>query len=523
MEISSNDRPNFQNAKSFVIENGKRWYYRLIPQPGRSRSGYFRCLNDEYPEETLEHKIVVGKECIKKDGKRSRMFAVFDSYVELFLYQNRYKPAEKNFYEIIIGKFPQKPHFDIDIKEDEIENFGDSLDSNKDLDSFAKAVKDNLIECAIKVCSSVRTNIDISHDVLVYQSHSRAHHDKQKRSFHVVLHHYCHADHHQAAAFYKRVIDEMKPEFANYVDHSVYSSRQNFRLLGHQKINSNRPKLFQNPMLYKGKVFEHKYDIDFDEDPENRLNLLKVESLKESLVSWVEDCEYLPAFETEEERTKKKNYEDLGDLSIETITEAKLILDQKNFPFVIRDIKGPIISLRRLRPSFCEVCQRTHEHENPYLLIVEDNIYFCCRRTEGKKLLLGKAESNLKKLDNLLEENGEEEDDEDDGFFLDLGGYVPETVPESPSLTSSSSSSSPIHSPLRSGFTSPTRPQLKVVEKAPDALDMLNQSNLVPRPKRVDCIKHRSRIRKQDHIRNRRDRTFFDLELPEIRPARGHM
>lgn len=523
MQISSTKKgPKSKGqSKSFIVENGKRWYFKLIPANGVRPGRYFQCLFDQYPEETLVHKIVVGKEYLRKDGKCSRMFAVFESYIELYRYQNKLKLAEKNFYEIIIGTFPQKPHFDIDIKEDEIEG-------SADLNSLSEAVKDNLIECAVKVCKSVNVNIEIPRDVLVYQSHSRKSHSKQKRSFHVVLHHYCHADHQQAAAFYKRTIAEMNPTFAKYVDHSVYSSRQNFRLLGHQKINSNRPKLFQNPMLYQSDVVEHLYDIDFDETPEKNLELLKVESLKESLVSWVEDCEYLPAFETEEERTKKKKYEDLGDLTAETVEKAKVILDQRNFPFVIRDIKGPIISLRRLRPSFCEVCQRTHEHENPYLLIVEDNIYFCCRRTQGKKMLLGKAESNLKDLSNLLEENGEDSESEEDGCFLDLGGYIPEEVHNSPlsisssSSTSTSSSSSPATSPLRIP-SSPSRLQLKVVEKKPDALDMVNQSNLIPRPKRVDYVKHQKRTRRQDHIRNRRDRTFFDLDLPEIRPARGHM
>jgi len=447
-------------------------------------------LTDEHPQETLEHKIVVGFESLKDDGLSSRMFAVFDSYIELYLYQRPIPPERKNFYEIIIGEFPQKPHFDVDIKEAEITE-------GVDIDELCEAVKDNLIECVIKVCESVGVKLDVATDILLYQSHSHPTHTTQKRSFHLVVHHYCHSDHHQALAFYEQVTEKMKEEYAIYVDHSVYSSKQNFRLFGHQKLSSGRPKLFQTPMLYRGELITHIYDIDLgsESDPKKAEDLLRLETLKESLVSWIEDCEYLPSFQSEEERRKKKSYEDLGDLPPETIKEAEVLITKRDFPFVIRDVKGSIISLRRLRPSFCEICKRVHEHENPYLLVVEDNVYFCCRRNTEKKLLLGKAESNLKVVNELLEE---EVDSEEDGCYLDLGGYVPKASPELP-----------------------RKPQLTILKKEMDALEMLKHSNLILKSPAVDTVASEKLLRRRDHAKNMKDQKFLSIDLPEIRPAMG--
>lgn len=409
-------------SRSFVFIRGKRWYYRLIPnnhniKEQNSKSRYFRCLTDEYPIETLENKLVIGFESLRDDGKSSRTFAVFDSYIELFHYQKNIPIPNRNFYEIIIGEFAQKPHFDVDIKKKEIS-------TEENIIELAEKVKDSLINTIFLVCDENSIKLDIAKDILIYQSHSD---DYEKCSFHIVVHHYCHTNNHQALAFYKKIVELMPDKYSKYIDHSVYSSKQNFRLLGNQKIGSGRPKMFQNRMRYQGKYIKHIYDVDFKNeiDLEKKLNLEKLECLKESLVSWVNDCEYLPSFQREEERTKKQNYEDLGDLSPETVKEAEKFIGNKDFPFIVRDIKGSVISLRRLRPSFCDICDRIHENENPYMLVVENNVYFCCRRNKNKKKLLGEITTNTFLVDNFLKDISEESED---GYCLEMGGYKPDQL-----------------------------------------------------------------------------------------------
>jgi hypothetical protein len=54
-------------------------------------------------------------------------------------------------------------------------------------------------------------------------------------------------------------------------------------------------------------------------------------------------------------------------------------------PFDLRDDGrdgGAKVALRRLRPSFCPKCQRTHEHENPFLIVRDaKTVLFNCGRT----------------------------------------------------------------------------------------------------------------------------------------------
>ena len=46
-----------------------------------------------------------------------------------------------------------------------------------------------------------------------------------------------------------------------------------------------------------------------------------------------------------------------------------------------------LIVLRRLNPTYCEICERIHESENPFLTVVGDfrNVTFYCRRNEIKE------------------------------------------------------------------------------------------------------------------------------------------
>ncbi len=394
-------------SRAFTYIHQRKWYARLIPD----YKGDGICLLKDHPEETLETKIVVGMETLKPDYhtkqlKHSRIFAVFNTYIDLYRYQALFKEKEKFFYELILGSHPQKPHFDVDVKLTESTPLG-----------TGENVKNDLIRSVLEVMKENGVDLDLERDVLLYTSHG-----KEKHSYHLIIHHYCHAGHDQARAFYMKVIDKMDPVNAEYVDSGVYSSKQNFRLYGSQKIGSGRPKAFCNPFTVGEKEIIHRFDVEkFESDDPKREKMLKeAERLKESLVSWVRACQYLPSFQSVESQRKKYDYEELGDLSDVILQEAFKFLKRDDFPFVVREVSGHIISLRRLRPSFCEICKRVHEHENPYFLIVGEHIYFCCRRS-STKLLFGTLESTLVSTATLLEpENVEEET-----TTLRLGGYVP--------------------------------------------------------------------------------------------------
>lgn len=394
----------------FCYSLGKKWYRLLVPKHDR----YTVCLLNDHPE-PLNQKLVVGFETPprKGDENHSRLYALFNSYVELFTYQCHFRPDQRYFYEIIMGDLPQKPHFDIDIKVSD-------CPEGKDLNELGNEVKNGVIANILHVGEENGVTFSLEKDILVYTSHG-----EKKRSYHIIIHHHCHSNHEQAKAFYKAVNAKMVEENRVFVDHSVYSSKQNFRLVGSQKIGSYRPKKFCEVYSFGGKEIKHVYDVSFRSEEHKRL-----ESFKISLISWVSECEYLPSFQDDYQRERYfKEYveEDYGDLSDGTIEEAIQILDDtrkslvSKFPFEVREVKGNIISLRRLRPSWCNMCGRSHEHENPYIMIVGNDLHFCCRRSNSGSEILGTLTKTTPSLKTGLLELSS--DTEEDGMELHLGNY----------------------------------------------------------------------------------------------------
>ena len=82
--------------------------------------------------------------------------------------------------------------------------------------------------------------IDISTDILIFTSHN-----ENKKSYHIIIDHYYHMNNLEAKAFYNEIISKISPNFTKFIDHSVYSSIQQYRIVGSQKVNSNRPKIIK--------------------------------------------------------------------------------------------------------------------------------------------------------------------------------------------------------------------------------------------------------------------------------------
>jgi hypothetical protein len=80
-----------------------------------------------------------------------------------------------------------------------------------------------------------------------------------------------------------------------------------------------------------------------------------------------------------------------------------------NFMRVIEDNgESSIIMLKRRFASMCRTCNRIHEHENPFLLIIgeERDVYLDCRRNaQGKKLFVGKLGPTVKKMMSMAAES----------------------------------------------------------------------------------------------------------------------
>lgn len=547
--------------------SGKWWYYKLISEknnedednennssPNDSQENSpkisptssptknkMKGMLDDIPKSHLQGKMIV---CLITQ-QNVRLFTFFSNYIEFVKYIKTLAPAKRDIYEVILGNFSQKPHFDIDLSYDDIKR--DINPINMEL--FSKDVFDCAIASIIKILNDSNIDIDISRDILVYTSHG-AH----KKSIHIVVNNYCHANNVHAKNFYKLVynnfinifpmnkynciaaenrslsinistntpnaiIDHSKYttspknipviiddnnnfdddsdgcgyynednhddnikndgakdtknddtedtknddtkdiknedikgnkddvdnedngensnikkedkiewgveplciDFSKIMDRAVYSKTQQFRLLGCEKFKSGRPKTFNTQWQYFDKTVTYSY-VEEILSPNHEYML----QLEASLLSNTNSCNILPSFadgsETNDFFKKSRKYERQDDINPKVAKQAVRMLaekggitvDNRRFPYKFDRIVGALVLLRRLKPSWCSMCERTHEHENPFLVITGEgqlkNIYFHCRRASpGKTIFIGQVVDT----ENEIKVDTENVDDDD--------------------------------------------------------------------------------------------------------------
>lgn len=351
-----------------IIKN-IRWYYRLIPK--EDKKGLF----SDYPRNTLKNNLLVRWTYKNKYSNKIALFGLFKSYLDFAIFSLSLKQEDRCFYEIILGEYPQKPHFDVDIDNTKING---------------KQVVDSLITSIMNNLKKHNIEINLKKDVLIYTSHG-----KNKQSYHIIINNYCHSNNKEAKNFYDKIITNVPVEYRQWIDRSVYSPTQQFRLIGSQKRNDTRIKTFQKKFSYLDQTITHQYY----ENPEDKNHAFIIE-LEESMIGLkLSKCAILPVFESQQKRAKYENTD--SDVTVSDATDAMILLASKagisiensRFPYKLSDINGPVVSLKRLKPSRCKICNRVHHHENPYLMILGEDrhVYFHCRRSlEDKKLYVGK-------------------------------------------------------------------------------------------------------------------------------------
>ena len=390
--------PYQPKERFYIAKDGRKWYYLLVEREAYEAVNEIKAENEiaetvkvepkrsgwiplmaEIPMAELSGKLVIG---LQSD---ERLFTVFDSHIDYAKFVKDVSEDHRCFYEIIMGDFPQKPHFDIEVSRRDHEEYF----SNVDRDSL----KDIVLEKIFEVLANKDVHLSIERDVLVFSSHG-----KDKISFHIVLDNCCHCNNAEAKQFYKKVyallpreLQEMKPPV---VDHAVYSKKQQFRIVGSQKFESGRTKLLLKEWSYKGQAIKYKYI----EEPESiyHENILQLEA---SLVSNTSTCFLLPSFfEETDVRPDTIDYKEISresaDKAIQLLAELMGVApDDPRFPYRFLDLKGGIIVLKRLRPSNCRICSRVHEGENPFLFVIDGAVYFHCRRApSNKKFFVGRID-----------------------------------------------------------------------------------------------------------------------------------
>lgn len=353
----------------------------------------------------------------KQNPTANRIFCVFKDYIDFYNYLINYSHDAMSFYEVILGNNHQKPHFDIDIDK----NVFTKMYGEENFDEKVQLILDWIIRSCIEVLKSKKIEIKVNKNILVYTSHS-----KNKKSFHIIIDKYHHINNHEAKKFYNcvmeyffKICDSVYKDGnfhkSSFIDSKVYSTLQQFRILGNQKRGSNRPKVFNQKFLFEGNVINHiQSEKPRNKNHENLINLSK------SLVSFVKECTPLPEFLTEEEKMAIKGFknikidDDIAKLAFESFKIYwKNNNDSDYLPFRFFKIVGQLITLKRLSPSKCEICNRIHDKENSYLFVLKNNVYWNCRRSEnGQSLFIGQIDikidtnSELLKIDNIIKDYG---------------------------------------------------------------------------------------------------------------------
>ncbi len=273
------------------------------------------------------------------------VFSAFADYFEFYEYQKRFKPDKRCFHEVIDSSRPHKIHFDLDVTlesvtEEKLVEIGNTS---------IQLLLNTLARHAPKV---------LPEDVFLFSSHSNV-----KRSYHVIVDNHYLEDNECYRYLFTKISQDIH---CPYLDVGTQSKSHNLRVYGSTKPESLRPKVLEKSFQWKGKTVVM---------PE----MEEVHILAASLVTFTSTCQLLSV-----PRMIKKTYTSAA-LSTPAVERALALLEPDTF--VATGVTGSIISLRRLKPSFCICCQREHEKENPYLLIIGDEVHMNCRRTNNRARL----------------------------------------------------------------------------------------------------------------------------------------
>lgn len=415
----------YHNYDRTVFAYGKKWYPFLVANEGR-KTFLFR----DYKLNQLNGKIIVAQKL------KYYRYTTCESFTDLNKLIERIPKNERTLFEVILGEYPQKPHFDVDIDREKVDKMIEDDLFPEDIKTKIKET-DSLEKLSNIVISTLLNNIErafneknltLVHDnIKIFTSSSKL---RGKESYHIILMGYCHPNNLEAKAFYDEVTSDMDVWIKSFIDPKVYSPRQQFRILGNTKYQKNR---FKRQLI----SFEwHRVTPEGNEEiinlnytpfwtfSEREIKKQKLYLLLESLICQTTGCDYLPNWYVPRP-TYVHEGDELTDKEVDLV--MKKLKDLKLY-FKKREVSGNMILLKRVRKSFCPICKREHEHENPYVIVVEGSIYWNCRRDQD---IYGKRE-NQNMYVGTIEELGIDDLDIDNMIFEDVPGLDIPNLDEAP-------------------------------------------------------------------------------------------
>jgi hypothetical protein len=326
-------------------------------------------------------------------------FGKFNNYLDFAKHMIKNTPInERCYYETIFGNSRQRPYFDIEFfttrKDGEV--FIPEEEADESIIYLVKVINEELN--SIIGGNALKNNK--SH-ILVFTSHAG-----DKRSYHIVVEGYSVIDYKQNKAFHDKVVSKFPEKWKTIIDHSMYKSLQQFRIVNNTKWKAQRYKTLNEKLSVNYLEGSNWIPPAIPESAEHHFVML----LESTLITFTSTCSPLPVLFIEEKTLKIKSGEFGEDTFYNPLTPddikealglcykyAGLEFGDNRFPYsylntVESGSSCALILLKRHRASKCSICNKIHEHENPYLIIAGDNrdVYLDCRRNpDNKKLHVG--------------------------------------------------------------------------------------------------------------------------------------
>ena len=306
------------------------------------------------------------------EGTGKKRFTVFRNPQELYNFCVSIEDNRRCMFEIIRGNHPQKLYYDIDMCLDEGNDpYGLTYDQKINI---AEQIPEVITNILINMFSQIKRS-----DVMVFTSHS----DK-KRSFHIVVDRFCVMNNKQNRKVFTQLIGMIPVHWRQFFDSSMYKSVQQFRLYMSTKFGKGRMKIFDST-----KSDWRPTDSVSAKDTVRNL-------FTSSLVSFTHGCLILPIVEDEE-----IEYEEVDLSDKEAVKVLEIIKTMPNAGcFSIESRKNNLIVMKRLLPTYCTVCCKNHDNENPYVRVVGsgDVMLDCRRHPDKKKLKIGNINDEIVNL-----------------------------------------------------------------------------------------------------------------------------
>jgi hypothetical protein len=388
----------------YTRKNKIRWYKTLNKTDERGHIIPSSLLYHTKPEEKT---LIVCQEL------EERHFAKFNSYFDFYDYLFRVvKESHRCFYEYIFSHLPQKPYFDLDI----YLHGHDNEEKVHFSEEEAMSAVITLLACIRRVCPVIKLE-DLcikTKDLLIFNSNGDS---TVKRSYHIIINNWCCLSSEHLTSFFMTIMDIYPTVYKPCIDHSMYKKVQAFRMYGCHKWGSERVKKL-DPLT--------KWENEGDGEVNNMSIFLA------SLITNTSYCQVLPFFEAKVKVQRDYSHIYLDDSEVEKAMalcaayEDCEDVESLSFPYRYREKKNGVIALNRRMPSFCKICEKRHDTENPQLIIHTHTgaVYFDCRRhPEKKKICIGYIDKNGDR-EKEEEKEGKKKEEKDTTNYISFPSFL---------------------------------------------------------------------------------------------------